>query len=257
MDKRPVGVFDSGLGGASVLREALKILPTENYIYYGDNKNAPYGDRSEQEILELSLKSADFLMSFGIKIMLLACNTATGTAIREIRERLSIPVISIEPAIKPACEEVIEGKILMLATKATTKMERYHKLKAKMPKCCEIVDVPCPGLVERIEQGVLGIGEFDDILNSHLRNFEGENIGGVVLGCTHYVFIKEVIADYAKRHFVGSCKLFDGNAGTVHQLARVLNNKGLQNDCKKPSVEFHTSGEETILKPLFDKLLNS
>ncbi|HHT87142.1 MAG TPA: glutamate racemase [Clostridiales bacterium] len=257
MDKRPVGVFDSGLGGASVLREALRILPTEHYIYFGDNKNAPYGDKSEQEILELSLKSADFLLSFGIKVMLFACNTATGTAIKQVREKLSIPVISIEPAIKPACEAVGDGTILMLATKATTQMERYHKLKARMPQSCRIIDIPCPGFVERIEQGVFGIGEYDDLFDKHLGEFKGERVDAIVLGCTHYIFIKEVLAEYAQRNFLGECRFFDGNLGTVRQLARVLKSKDMLNNQQKPTVDFYTSGDEARLKPLFEKLLYS
>ena len=103
MKDKPIGVFDSGLGGASVLREALKELPKEDFIYFGDNANAPYGDRSESEINRLTAAAADYLTQRGVKALLLACNTATGVAIRETRERLSVPVVSVEPANKPAC----------------------------------------------------------------------------------------------------------------------------------------------------------
>jgi glutamate racemase len=130
MSDKPVGVFDSGLGGASVLREALIRLPSENYIYYGDNQNAPYGEKSETEITRLAFGCADFLIGKGVKAMLVACNTATSAAIRAIREKLDIPVVSMEPAIKPACAEPGSGKILMMATPATTRLARYQALRA-------------------------------------------------------------------------------------------------------------------------------
>lgn len=254
MDRRPVGVFDSGLGGVSLLREAKVMLPNENYIYYGDNLNAPYGDKTEEEIARLSFACADFLVSKGVKAILLACNTATGISIKDIRNRLSIPVVSVEPAIKPACESEGDGKILMLATLATTKLERYAKLQARMIDPSRVINVPCPGLVQRIEQGIFEIGKFDDLLERFLSPYYGIKVDGIVLGCTHYVFIGDAIREFALRHFDGQCRLFDGNVGTVRQLGRILRKFDIENDSGNAQTEFYTSGDTNYYKRLFEML---
>ncbi|OQB23364.1 MAG: Glutamate racemase 2 [Firmicutes bacterium ADurb.Bin182] len=256
MSDRPVGVFDSGLGGASVLREALIRLPFENYVYYGDNGNVPYGDKSEYEITKLAFECAYFLIGKGVKTMLIACNTATSAAIRAIREKLDIPVVSMEPAIKPACSEPGDGKILMMATAATTRLSRYQALKARMPDPGRVIDIPCPGLVDRIETGVFEDDAFDDLLYRFLSPYHGQKIDSIVLGCTHYVFIKNAISRYAALHFEGKPRLVDGNAATVRQLERVLVSNGLNNSAGKASVDFFTSGDADRLRPLFFSLLN-
>ena len=255
MDTRPVGVFDSGLGGLSVLREARKILPHENFIFYGDNKNAPYGDKIEEEVEHLSFACADFLVKKGAKAILLACNTATAVSCNKIRHTLSIPVVSIEPSIKPACENPGDGKVLMLATLATTRLERYAALQSRMPDPSRVINIPCIGLTDRIEQGVFGIGQFDDLLDSYLSPYYGIKVDGIVLGCTHYVFIGEAIREFCLRHFDGECRLYDGGEGTARQLGRKLHEFGLENDKGSGEVEFYTSGDREFYLPLFKKLL--
>lgn len=255
MSNKPIGVFDSGLGGASVLREALVRLPLENYVFYGDNLNAPYGDKSETEITKLAFNCADFLIGKHVKAMLVACNTATSAAIRAIREKLDIPVVSMEPAIKPACLEPGDGNILMMATLATTKLARYQALRARMPDPERVIDVPCPGLVDRIEKGIFQDDAFDDLLEQFLSPYYGRKIDAIVLGCTHYVFIKGAISRFAAMHFEGASKLVDGNAATVRQLERVLVTNNLNNNVGNASVEFFTSGDAARLEPLFFSLL--
>ena len=253
---KPVGVFDSGFGGVSFLKKAVELMPEENYIYYGDNANAPYGDRPEHEINSLPLKCANYLMSRGIKALVVACNTATGTAIRSIRERVSVPVLSMEPAIKPACSKEGDGKILMLATVATTQLSRYKALKMRMPNPERVIDVPCPGLVNRIEKGMVGINDFDDLLSLYLAPYKGQTIDSIVLGCTHYVFIKEAIDNYARNHFSGRAEIIDGSEGTVRQLERVLDENGVRQRTDRGTIEFCTSGEMVKLKPIFKKLMS-
>ena len=255
MREKPIGVFDSGLGGASVLREALDILPTENYIYYGDNKNAPYGDKTEAEITTLTFQGANELVSHGVKAILLACNTATATCIFQIRQQLNIPVISIEPAIKPACEHPGSGKVLMMATLATTRLERYTNLQNRMPDPSRVINVPCPGLVDRIEQGVFADDAFDDLLDGYIGKYAGQQIDGIVLGCTHYVFIKGAIRRYAERNFTGEHLIYDGNRGTVKQLGRVLEARDIINRNGHCDVDFLTSGDEKKYAPLFEQLV--
>ena len=252
---KPVGVFDSGFGGLSFLKKAVELLPEESYIYYGDNANAPYGDRPEHEINSLSMKCANYLMDRGIKALVVACNTATGTAIRSIRERISVPVLSMEPAIKPACSKEGGGKVLMLATVATTQLSRYKSLKMRMPNPERVIDVPCSGLVNRIEKGMMGPNDFDDLLSLYLAPYEGQTIDSIVLGCTHYVFIKEAIVNYARNHFYGRAEIIDGSEGTVRQLERVLDEKGVRQRSGKGMIEFCTSGDMKKLRPIFEKLM--
>ncbi len=255
MDTRPIGFFDSGLGGASVLCSALRLLPTEDYIYYGDNANAPYGDRKEAEITDLTLTCTRKLQSTNVKALVVACNTATATCIKTIRQELDVPVISVEPAIKPACTQPGNGKILMLATLATTRLARYLALQSRMPDPSRVINVPCPGLVDRIETGVFSDDGFDDLLDGFLSPYWGMRVDGIVLGCTHYVFIKGAIARYASSHFTGPTKLYDGNDATIVQLGHVLEAEGLINPAGTGQVRFLTSGDEAVYLPLFERLM--
>lgn len=255
MAHRPVGFFDSGLGGASVLREALKLLPNENYIYYGDNANAPYGDRTEDEIAQLTFRCAHRLADMGVKAIVLACNTATATCINQIRSEFSLPVISIEPAIKPACSLPGTGKVLMMATKATTHLERYLRLRERMPNPDRVINIPCSGIVERIESGRLGEEDYDDLFSEYLAPYKGMEVDAIVLGCTHYIFIKDAFRRNAKLHLSGSCRLIDGNEGTVRQLGRVLDARNLVNTSGKGHITFCTSGDIDRIKPIFDMLI--
>lgn len=257
-DDRPVGVFDSGFGGASTLRDLMRELPNERFIYYGDNANAPYGDRREEEILALSEAAADLLLHKGVKALVVACNTATSASIKALRMKLDVPVVSVEPAIKPACETEGEGRILMLATVATTRLARYRALRERMPDPERVVDVGCSGLVELIESGLTEGEKIEAALHKKLAPFEGMLIDGIVLGCTHYPFIAPAVKAYAKKHFKGECRIFDGNAGTARQLKRVLIGEGLAASAKEPAgerVAFFTSGDIEKEEPIFRRLL--
>ena len=237
--EKPIGVFDSGLGGVSVLREAIRILPHEDFIYYGDNRNAPYGDRKEQEITKLTMHCAHALARCGAKAILIACNTATATCIEQIRSDLNIPVVSVEPAIKPACMQPGNGKILMMATQATTHLKRYLALQARMPTPARVINVPCPGLVERIERGILGEDAFDDLLDQYLSAYHTMQIDGIVLGCTHYALIGRAIARYY------SCPVYDGVAGTVDHLQKKLNIRS-ENASKREKIDVIFAGSGKI-----------
>lgn len=257
MDKRPIGFFDSGLGGASVLREALKLLPDENYVFFGDNGNAPYGDRQPDDIKRLSFAAVDRLTAMGVKAIVIACNTATAAAVEALRAERDIPIIGIEPAIKPACEQPGSGKVLMLATAATTRFPRYQALKARMPDPARVIDVPCPGFVQRIEKGIMADDAYDDLLEQHLGAYKGIQVDGIVLGCTHYPFIQGAILRYARANFTGPCNVFNGAFGCVRQLKRVIEADGLINGSGSADVEFHTSGDREFLEPIFTMLLRS
>lgn len=253
--KLPVGFFDSGVGGVSVLKESLRLMPNEKYIFYGDNLNAPYGDKSEAEIYALAFDCAKFLVNMNVKALVVACNTATSAAINDIRASFTLPVISMEPAIKPACQLKGNGKVLMMATEATTKLNRYLELRSRMPDPDRVINVACPGLVDRIEQGIFAPDAFDDLLDRYLGRFFETEVDAIVLGCTHYVFIKEAISDYARRKLKGACKLFDGNLGTVKRLKAVLESHDLINTEGSGDVRFFTSGDDKYYMPMFEMLM--
>lgn len=257
MDTRPVGIFDSGMGGVSLLRDAVRLLPNENFIYYGDNLHAPYGDRTEEEILELTSNAADLLLEHGVKAMVLACNTATSASINVLRKKLDVPVVSIEPAIKPACTREGDGKVFMLATEATTKLARYKALLARMPEPDRVISVGCSGIVDRIEKGITDDDAFDDIFDKNLKAYFDMKVDSVVLGCTHFPFISGAIQKYFRRHFAGDCILVDGNSATVRQLGRVLESCGLNNCVGEGRTEFFTSGDREQLLPIFKRFLST
>jgi len=256
MNCKPIGFFDSGVGGISVLKTAYKLMPNENYIYYGDNLNAPYGERSEEEIKALSLEAGAFLFSKGVKAIVMACNTATSTSVYMMREKYSIPVISMEPAVKPALSAVKGGRILVLATPATVSQERYLSLLRNLKAGERVVSVGCSGLVELIEQGCIDESSVHAYLERKLTHLRDESISAVVLGCTHYAFVETQIKSYIDKTYHTDCLMFDGRHGTVRQLQRVLLQNGLE--CaqgSKGNVSFYSSDESISaqhFRQLFD-----
>ena len=237
--KQAVGVFDSGLGGISVLRELCRVLPQENFIYYGDSANAPYGDKTNEAILALSERITDYLLSRNVKAIVIACNTATSAAAEALRaEHPEIPILGIEPAIKPAAmhRESEEGRYLVMATNATLHLQKFLKLEKRFEDKAEFISLVCPGLADLIETGRLDSPEMKAYLKEKLSPFVGK-VDGVVLGCTHYPFIQKQI-----REVMGSSEFFDGAHGTAMQLFRRLREHGwLKEDGIPGTVEFHSS----------------
>lgn len=246
-DARPIGVFDSGVGGVSVLRDLVRLLPRERFIYYGDNKNAPYGTRSEEEIRALSLDVANWLLSRDIKAMLVACNTATSAAIQTLRERLSIPVVGMEPALKPAYELHADGKILVLATPATLRQAKFHRLYERYGE--HAVALPCPELVEFVESGRCEGDEIDAYLARRFADVQGEKLAAAVLGCTHFSFLKKALGKA-----LPGVPLLDGNEGSARRLEYLLRENGTLREDGEGSVEFFTSGDEDVFLPLMRRL---
>lgn len=221
---RPIGVFDSGLGGLSVLRELVRLMPEENYLYFGDSAHAPYGPRPTQEIRELTLRAAKDLFDKGAKALVVACNTATSAAINHLREIYPDKIIvGIEPALKPAVDQNPHGRILVMATDATLREEKFSALMARCAADCEIIKCPCPKLVEFVEQGQLEGEEVLGYLREILKDCTPKPLDGVVLGCTHYPFLKKAI-----REVVGPRPaILDGGCGTAKETRRRLEAAGL------------------------------
>ena len=224
---KPIGFFDSGVGGISVLKAASLKLPCENFIYFGDTLNAPYGDKSEEQIKQLSLKACAFLVKKGVKAIVMACNTATSAAVIMMRQKYNIPVISMEPAVKPALEAKNEGRVLVLATPATVSQSRYLGLIERLGAHDQVINVGCDGLARLIEEGRTDEASIHAYLSDHLSFLHDEHIGAVVLGCTHYAFVETHIKSFVDNMTRTDCPVFDGRHGTARQLERVLAEKDI------------------------------
>ncbi len=212
-----IAVFDSGLGGLSVLRELQKLMPGERFLYFGDRKNAPYGVKSTEEVRRLTLSAAQRLMEKGCKALVVACNTATAAAIGQLRTTYPEKVIvGIEPALKPAAEQFPAGPIGIMATEVTLREEKLSVLMLHYPNT-ELIRIPAPGLVEHIEAGK----PVDGLLKKLLCPYKNK-LKALVLGCTHYPLVKEEI-----QKVLPATVLFDGSAGTARQTRRLLEEKNL------------------------------
>lgn len=236
---QPVGVFDSGVGGISVLRELVKQMPGEDFIYFGDSVHAPYGTRPLDEVKKLTIDNVGFLLENGAKSIVVACNTATSAAVARLREMYPlIPLVGIEPAIKPAVLYRNNSCIVVMATPVTLKQEKFQKLMHKYDSMADIVPLPCPGLMEFVEQGILCGKELEKYIIELLNPLKNKNIDSIVLGCTHYPFVKSVIQKIAGSQVM----VFDGGEGTAREMKRRLSNAGLLNNSKKKgSVKFINS----------------
>lgn len=252
--RAPVAVFDSGLGGISVLRELVRTLPRENYLYFGDSLHAPYGTKTPQEVITLSLQAADRLLAQGAKALVVACNTATSAAIRTLRKTYpELAIVGTEPAIKPAVERHPGGRILMLATAMTVQEEKFQRLKAQYDDQAQIIPIACSGLMEYVEQGILRGAEVEGYLLDKLEPYLKVPIDAVVLGCTHYPFLRGAI-----RRIVGRRpEIIDGSIGIARQLERRLEEQRLLNPGDvSGKVEFQNSLDEPEILGLMQALFH-
>ena len=213
-----IGFFDSGIGGLTVLREALRVLPCEEYIYYADTDNVPYGPKSKEEVRAFVLNAAEFMARQGIKALVVACNTATSIAIDDLRKLYSFPVIGMEPAVKPAVEANKNKRVLVTATELTLKEEKFHNLVARVDSAHIVDMLPLPGLVEFAEKFVFDEQTVAPYLKRMLSPYDMNLYGTIVLGCTHFPFYKRL---FMKAVPCG-VSIIDGNTGTVRRLKSVL-----------------------------------
>ena len=245
-----IAVFDSGVGGISVLRHLVRLLPQERFLYYGDNANAPYGTRPTPEIRQLTLDAAKLLVSQGIKALVVACNTATAAAIEQLRQTYpELIVVGTEPALKPAADRFPGGCIGVLATQATLREEKFRNLTAHYRENCTVLSLPAPGLVELIEQGKADSPEADALLQNILGPYR-DKLDALVLGCTHYPFAKNAI----RRVLGENVLLLDGGEGVARETRRRLENACLLRSGDGELV-WQTSRHDPELMPLCKSLL--
>ena len=221
-----IGVFDSGVGGISVLRHLHKLLPNERFLYYGDSANAPYGRRNTADVQQLTLAAAEKMMQHGLKALVVACNTATAAAIHELRQKYpDLIVIGIEPALKPAADQFPGGRIGVMATEVTLREEKFDTLLHRFDAATTVYKIPVPGLVELVESGKGESDEAEALLSELLRPYLGK-LDAVVLGCTHYPLAAKAIRKVLGPRVV----LLDGGEGTARETKRRLEAANLLDD---------------------------
>lgn len=241
----PIGLFDSGIGGTSIWREINLLLPNENTIYLADSKNAPYGLKSKDEIIALSIKNTEFLISKNCKIIVVACNTATTNAIKELRSKFDVPFIGIEPAIKPAANQSLTHKIGILATKGTLNSKLFHE-KIKSYTNVKIIEQIGHGLVQLIENGSIETQEMDELLKNYLNPMINENIDYLVLGCSHYPYLIPKI----KKILPPSVKIIDSGEAVAKQTKNVLHNLNLLREENNANKIFYSNSDIGVLQKI-------
>jgi glutamate racemase len=236
---RPVGVFDSGVGGVSVLREIRRALPSEDLIYLADSAFTPYGDRPTAVITDRSIAMVSLLEHAGVKAVVVACNTATGIAVDALRARFRLPIVAIEPAVKPAAARTRSGVVGVLATTQTLASERFSKLVETHAAGVRVLTQPSPGLVERVESGELSTSATRSMVERYVRPLVDAGADTIVLGCTHYPFLATLIQDVAGP----AVTVIDPAVAVARELRRRLEVGGLLAPAGRPGSErFWTTG---------------
>lgn len=254
-DKRlaPIGVFDSGVGGLSVLRAVRQQIPEESVIYFGDQGHVPYGPRPLQQVRDFSEAITRFLLEKGAKVIVVACNAASAAALTYLRKTFpEISFVGMEPAVKPAAEHTETGVVGVLATPATFQGALYASVVERFAAGVELLQNTCPGLVQQIEKGDLDGPETESILQNALVPMLGKNIDTVVLGCTHYPFVIPTI-----QKVVGEkVRVIDPAPAVARQTGRLLDAQGLRYpEAGRGEVRFFTSGDPAFLNALLPRLL--
>jgi len=249
MNNEPIGIFDSGIGGTSIWKEVVKLLPNESTIYLADSKNAPYGEKSPDEIIALSVKNTNYLISKGCKLIIVACNTATTNAIDYLRKNYTIPFIGIEPAIKPAALLSKTGAIGILATKGTLSSKLFEKTTKEYTKNITTIEQDGEGLVPLIEEGKLNSPELNQLLSTYLKPMLKFNIDHLVLGCTHYPYLIPEI----KKILGENITIIDSGEAVAKQTKAILEKYNLlSTSTTKSHHQFYTNAETKVLKEILN-----
>ncbi len=249
----PIGIFDSGVGGLSVLRAIREQMPAESVLYFGDQGHIPYGSRSMEQIQGFSAAITCFLLEQDVKIIVVACNAASAAALKYLREKFpEVQFVGMEPAVKPAAEHTQTGKVGVLATPATFQGVLYASVVDRFANGVELLQNTCPGLVQQIERGMLHGKETRRILEDALLPMIEKNIDTVVLGCTHYPFVIPLI----QRIVGGNVRVIDPAPAVARQMGRLLEAEEMKNLSEsKGELKFFTSGDPEALRSLLPMLL--
>ncbi len=249
MSTKPIGIFDSGIGGTSIFKEINALLPNENSIYLADSKNAPYGNKSQETILQLSIKNTEFLLKKGCKLIVVACNTATTNAISYLRSHYDIPFIGIEPAIKPAALNTKTKAVGILATKGTLSSQLFHKTTDLYANGIKVIEQVGEGIVPLIENGQLESEEMYLLLESYIEPMLEENIDYLVLGCTHYPYLIPILKKMLPEHI----SIIDSGLAVAKQTQSILAKNNILNTSKdKPKISLYSNGKVNVLNSILE-----
>lgn len=245
MNDKPIGIFDSGVGGTSIWKEIQKLMPHESTIYLADSVNAPYGEKSQEDILALSIKNTELLLYKGCKLIVVACNTATTNAISFLRQQYDVPFIGIEPAIKPAALQSKSRKVGVLATKGTLASSLFHSTSENHAAGIEILEQEGSGLVPLIEEGKIQTDVTKRLLQKYLNPMLEEGIDYLVLGCTHYPYLIPVLKEILPENVM----IIDSGEAVARQTKAILEKQGLANsDHKNGSHHLFTNSKVNVLE---------
>jgi glutamate racemase len=233
-----IGFFDSGIGGLTVLKEALKILPNEEYLYFSDGKNAPYGTKTKEQVRDLVFVAIDFLVKKKAEIIVIACNTATSVCIDELRQKYTLPIIGMEPAVKPAVAIATDKRVLVFATELTLKLEKFQNLLEKVDTQQQVDYLPLQKLVTFAEDFEFQNPEIQTYLETKFKSVDWSKYRAVVLGCTHFPFFKNLIASLIPAEI----QILDGNLGTVKNMQKKCVELALKPSLKG-SIKYYRSGK--------------
>ena len=234
MDNRPIGIFDSGMGGLSVLHQAIKSLPNENYLYYADTDNVPYGLKSNSQIKQYVDDAVEFMIKNDVKAIVIACNTATSVDIEYLRKKYTLPIVGIEPAVKPAIRINKDKRIMLIATPVTVREKKLKNLLQELDKD------------NKEEFDTLNVEKY---LKEEFKKFNLNNYSEIVLGCTHFNYFKQVIRKIFPEHI----RILDGSKGTINRLANLLREKNLMGN-NKTQIEYYFSGRKVEDKKTLNKI---
>lgn len=250
-DSAPIGVFDSGVGGLSVLREIRQLLPHERLLYVADSGHVPYGEKSPEFIRQRSQQITEFLLRQGAKALVLACNTATAAAVGSLREHYpQLPIVGMEPAVKPAAAATRSGVVGVLATTGTLQSAKFAALLDRFASNVQVITKPCPGLVECVESGELDSASTRELLEALVHPLLDKGCDTLILGCTHYPFIRPLLRQMVPQ----SVSLIDTGAAVARQLQRVLAARDLLAQQRSGEDAFWSSGDSTRLAAVLPRL---
>lgn len=249
-DKGPVGILDSGVGGLSVMKEVVRELPHEDVLFFADTIHCPYGRRTHEEIRELALGIVHFLVSQGAKIVVVACNTASAAALQYLRESFEVPVVGMEPALKPAAERSGSKIVGVIATEVTFQGALFASLIERFANGVDVLTRSCPGLVEQVEAGLVAAPTTREMLRAYLTPMVEAGVDSLVLGCTHYPFLRplmeEILGD--------GVEILDPSLAVARQTARVLKKDGLLRERYMGRYVFYTSGRPHHFARMLERL---
>ncbi|MHB1420108.1 MAG: glutamate racemase [Bacillota bacterium] len=247
----PIGIFDSGVGGLSVMHEMRLLLPREDFLYYADSAYCPYGVKPPETIRDRCFKITDFLLSRGAKVIVVASNTSSIVGLDAMRQKYQTPIIGVEPGVKPASSITRNGRVGVLATGVTISGNRFSSLLERFGNGVQVFSQPCPGLVELVEGGKLEGPEATDLVWTYLQPLLAEDVDTIVLGCTHYPFLRSIIEGMIE----GEIKIVETGEAVARQVCRVLEQLSFENSDGSPGQEqFFTSGDPDLLTPVMRKL---